>query len=280
MRLLGQSGNYLAAPYMLTPAIAAVITRAFFYKHRFRDANLKLGRIKDYLKYWGVAMLISTFSIIVFWGLGSISFDFSGNVFLDQLAGQMALTGQDINDLPAGFTPQIMLILFFIGGLTVFNIVPGIIAGFGEEFGWRGLMFPLLYRIRPWVGFIAGGLIWFLWHIPLTLVFTAGPDFTITQNIINTAVLAISSVATFVFLAYVYIKTQNIFVASVAHITLNNSARSFSYFIILKDQLTANVGLAITMVLVVLVLYYMKELRVFKEYFSNTNMSIGNAQMP
>jgi len=30
-KLLGQQGNYLAGAYMLTPAIAAVITRLFFY---------------------------------------------------------------------------------------------------------------------------------------------------------------------------------------------------------------------------------------------------------
>lgn len=47
--------------------------------------------------------------------------------------------------------PQMMLLLYFIGGLTVFNILPGVITGFGEEFGWRGLMFPLMYRIRPWL---------------------------------------------------------------------------------------------------------------------------------
>jgi hypothetical protein len=36
------------------------------------------------------------------------------------------------------FTQQTMLLVFFIGGLVVFNILPGPISGFGEEFGHRG----------------------------------------------------------------------------------------------------------------------------------------------
>lgn len=38
MKLMGKTGYYLAGPYMLGPAIAAIITRLFFYKARFKDA--------------------------------------------------------------------------------------------------------------------------------------------------------------------------------------------------------------------------------------------------
>ena len=51
-KTMGEQGAYLAQGYMLTPAIAALITRIFFYKPRFKDANLKFGRIRDYIKYW------------------------------------------------------------------------------------------------------------------------------------------------------------------------------------------------------------------------------------
>ena len=54
------------------------------------------------------------------------------------------------------------MIVALIGGLTVFNILPGVVAGFGEEFGHRGFMFPQLYAIKPWIGLIIGGLIWYL----------------------------------------------------------------------------------------------------------------------
>lgn len=84
------------------------------------------------------------------------------------------------------------------------------------------------------------------------------------QLILNDAVLAVGSICTHTYLAYVYSKTKNIWVASVAHITLDNAARSFSYFCVVTNQLTANIGLTVTMVLVVAVLYFSKESNVFK----------------
>ena len=162
---------YLAQVYMLTPAIAAIITRLFFYEPRFKDANLRFGKITDYLKYWFLSLVIISFSYVLFTLMGSVSWDFTGNTFIEQLTQQLGMTGQDINDtLPPGFTPQMMLLIYFIGGITVFNILPGIITGFGEEFGHRGFMFPLLYEVSPLVGIIGGGLIWYAWHLPLGLV--------------------------------------------------------------------------------------------------------------
>ncbi len=61
------------------------------------------------------------------------------------------------------------LILF-----PVYAIVTGLVvsfAAFGEEGGWRGYMMPKLLRImkRP-AALITGGIIWGLWHAPLTCI--------------------------------------------------------------------------------------------------------------
>lgn len=267
-KILGKQGAYLAQFYMLTPAIAAIITRSLFYGPRFTDAKLRFGKIKDYFKYWSLSLAIIASSYILFTLLGSISWDFTGNTFLEQLAQQIAMTGQDINDtLPPGFTPKIMLMIYFIGGITVFNILPGIITGFGEEFGHRGFMFPLLYKIKPWVGIIGGGLIWYAWHLPLALIVPQPVEYPVWQILVNLIVLAVGSICTYIYLAYVYIKSNSIFVPSVAHITMNNAAASFSYFAIINNQLLANIGLTLTMLAVVAILYYKKKLSIFADYF-------------
>jgi len=271
MLFLGQQGFFLASFYMFVPAIAAIITRIFFYENKFKDANLKIGKPKHYLKFWAIALGITALSYLIFTLLGSVSWDFTGQPFLDRLADQFALAGQDINEtLPEGFTPQMMLFIFFIGGLTIFNIFPGIITGLGEELGWRGFMFPQMYKIKPWVAFFIGGLIWFAWHIPLVLVFPQTYSLTLLETIITVITLAVGSICTFAFLAYVYIKTENILVAAVTHITLNNSAASFSYFVTIQNQLLANIGLTITMLIVVGILIYSKQTKVFAEYFNKT----------
>jgi uncharacterized protein len=270
-RMLGQQGTYLAGAYMLTPAFAALITRLYFYKPRFKDAGLRLGKLSDYFKFWLVSLAITALSMGAFTLIGAIRWDFSGRVFLDMLARQFALTGQDMSaSLPPGFTPQSMLWLFFIGGLTLFNVMPGIVSGFGEEFGHRGFMFPLLLPKKPWLGLLTGGLLWYLWHQPLLLVFPAGESLPIWQTAVNTISGMIGSICTHTYLCYVYAKSRSIFVPSIAHITLNNAARSFSYFILIQNQFTANLAQNLTMVIVLAFLFYKKELHVLVDYFAQT----------
>ena len=216
MKAMGRSGNYLAGAYMLGPAIAAALTRLFFYRPGFRDARLHFGRWPDYLRFWGITLGVVVLSYAVYTLLGAIRWDFSGDTFLAQLQSQLAASGERMDDLPAGFTPQLMLIIFFIGGLTVFNI-PMVIAGFGEEFGWRGFMFPLLCRSRRVAGFVIGGLIWFAWHVPLMFVLPDTSAFTPWQYALNAIVLGAGSIGTFVFFAWAYAKSGTIWVASLVH---------------------------------------------------------------
>jgi CAAX protease family protein len=266
-KMLGQQGNYLAGAYMLTPAVAAIITRLFFYKPHFKDANLRLGRISDYFKFWLFSLGITVLSFGLYTLLGAVSWDFSGNVFLQRLDQQFAALGQSMQDsLPPGLTPQMMLLIYFAGGLTVFNIFPGIITGFGEEFGHRGFMFPLLYGINPWVGLVGGGLIWYVWHWPLVLIVPQTATFPLWQTALSWVILGVGSVCTFIYLAYVYVKSENILVASLAHIVMNNANQSFTYFVVIRNQLLANLGLVLAMVIVVAVLYITKELDVFGKY--------------
>jgi len=268
-RLLGKQGVYLAQAYMLTPALAAILTRGLFYGPGFSDANLRLGRMRDYLRFWMAGLGITAMSFVLFTGLGAIRWDFTGQVFLDQLARQFAESGRDMTaSLPPGLTPRSMLLIFFAGGLTVFNVLPGIVMGFGEEFGARGLMFPLMYKVAPWVGFIIGGLTWYAWHLPLALVAPYHTGEPAWQVVVNHVVLASGAVCTATYLAYVYVKSRSVWVTSVAHITLNNAARSLAYFVVVRNQLLANVGLAATMFLVVVVLYLTRELDVFAAYFN------------
>ena len=271
-KAFGQQGAYLAQGYMLTPAVAAIITRLFFYEPRFRDANLRFGKLKDYLKFWLISIGITVLSYVFFTVLGSISWDLTGQIFLDRLAQQFAAAGQDMYaTLPPGFTPQMMLAIYFIGGLTLFNIMPGIITGFGEEFGHRGFMFTALYRIKPWIGILIGGFIWYAWHWPVTLLFPQNNAFSSVQAALNFIILGIGSIGTFTFLAYVYVKSRSVWITSFAHIVMNNSASAFSYFAVVQNQLLANLGLALTMLVVVSALYFKKELKVFNEYFERSD---------
>jgi len=262
MLLAGQYGAFLAQGYMLLPAVSALLTRAFFDPQRFSDANLSRGRWTDYLKYWLFSLGISALVFVVYTILGAGRWDFSGQAFLVQLSEQFAATGQDLaSATPAGMTPQLMLWLFFVGGLTTFNILPGLITGFGEEFGWRGLLFPRLYAVQPWMAFLIGGLIWYAWHLPLMLV---APQQNDPQTlVVLIPLLALGSICTHTYLAYVYLKTRNIFVTALAHITMNNAQASLSYLFVVNNMLLANAGLVLVMVMVVAGLAVTGQFKVF-----------------
>jgi CAAX protease family protein len=261
-RMLGKSGMYLAGGYMLTPAIAALVTRLFFYTSRFKDAGLRFGRLPDYLRIWLYSLAITALSYGMYTLFGSVRWDLSGKVFLDLLAQQFAAAGLNMAaSLPPGFTPQMMLWLFFIGGLTLFNLMPGIVTGFGEEFGHRGFMFPRLYPEKPWLGLLLGGMLWYLWHQPLLLILPPAAPIPFWQIVVNHIGTMVGSVCTHTYLCYVYAKSRSIFVPSIAHIALDNAARSLSYFIILQDQFTANLALNLTMAIVLAILYYTRELK-------------------
>lgn len=270
MLLAGQYGAFLAQGYMILPALAALLTRVFFDPQRFSDANLSRGRWMDYLKFWLFSLGISALVFVGYTILGAGHWDFSGQAFLARLSEQFAATGQDLaSATPAGMTPQMMLWLFFVGGLTTFNILPGLITGFGEEFGWRGLMFPRLYAIRPWLAFLVGGLIWYAWHLPLMLV---APEQSDPQTrIILIPLLALGSICTHTYLAYVCLKTRSVFVTALAHIAINNAQASLSYLFVVNNMLLANLGLVLAMVIVVAVLAATGQFKVFEQYYNEAN---------
>ncbi len=155
--------------------------------------------------------------------------------------------------LPPGFTPQLMLTLYFIGSLTVFNILPGLITGMGEEFGHRGMMFRLMAEKNLKIALVLGGLIWFAWHLPLGWIMPSTQDAEPWEMVLNGLLLGIGSICTHTYFAYVLMKTRSIWIAALAHITFNNASTALSFFVSIDDQTRANAGLVLTMLLTVMI---------------------------
>jgi membrane protease YdiL (CAAX protease family) len=88
-----------------------------------------------------------------------------------------------------------------------------------------------------------------------------------TTHVLNALILAAGSVATFVFLAYVFARTGSIWVASFVHAVLNNGSRSLGYFAVVESQVMANLALTAVMVGAVLLLHARRRLGVFREFF-------------
>jgi hypothetical protein len=261
---------------MLTPALAALITRFFFYEPGFSDSYLKPKPwswklfLMSLLQFWALSLVLVVCTFFAFTLLGAISWDFTGQTFLNNLEKQFALSGKTMEEtLPAGFTPQIMLILYTIGNLTFFNVLPGLINGIGEEFGRRGIMFTLFKKYSIGVRLLLGGAIWFLWHAPLQFVLPMPHAYTPKEFALNSAILLVGSVCTHTYFSFVLAYSHNIWASAIAHIAFNNISAAFAFYAAVKNQTLANLGIVIVMLLVTLLGWlsglYPKTFRAFSE---------------
>ena len=99
------------------------------------------------------------------------------------------------------------------------NFLMGYIAFFGEEYGWRYYLQPVLQKkfgLRR--GVLLLGVLWGLWHLPLDIFFYVTPD----KGLIMTVNQIITCVGLGIFFGYAYMKTQNIWVPVLLHFFNNN----------------------------------------------------------
>lgn len=135
---------------MLAPTVANILTR-LITKEGFKDCRLGLNLKKGNVKYYAAAFLIKLaeafVSALLMYAL------FMRDVPLSELFNK--------DFFSTGLPTLLTMASFAMTGIVLF---------FGEEFGWRGYMMPKLLKLtnKP-AALIIGGVIWGLWHAPLTV---------------------------------------------------------------------------------------------------------------
>lgn len=107
---------------------------------------------------------------------------------------------------------------WIMAGSLIINFFLVFIAFFGEEYGWRYYLQPLLQsRFGKRRGVILLGVVWGLWHLPVNFFYySPGP------GLISAAGQQITCITLGIFFAYAYMKTENIWVPVVLHFLNNN----------------------------------------------------------
>jgi membrane protease YdiL (CAAX protease family) len=109
-------------------------------------------------------------------------------------------------------TPWIVLIALVPSYFLAFT------AFFGEEYGWRCFLQPLLQkRFGVLGGTLVLGVVWGLWHLPLNLFY-----YSPATSLQSIAAQQIVCITLSVFFAFAYLKTQNIWVPVALHFLNNN----------------------------------------------------------
>ena len=186
----------LSCTGMLMVALSAFVTRACFERQGFRDVGWSLGHGKWYL------------AVFLFCAL----------LWLGPPLAALPLGGLELNHNIS--RDELVVVILSLSGFSL-------VAGFGEEFGWRGYLLPRLLsdrRIARGV-LVTVGVVWGIWHCavgvgPLlraVLESTSG-----LPSIAGVALLACArAVGTSIALSFIFgalwLKSGSIFLCSFLH---------------------------------------------------------------
>lgn len=187
---------------MFVPTVAHILTR-LFTREGFKNTYLGLyfkGNARYYIASVGVKLLESTVAMFLIWAIFMKGVSFSDTF----LTGEWQVkTGTFLLQL------AISIILFF--------------PAFGEEWGWRGYMMPKLMELMPKpVAILVGGIIWGLWHAPLTV---SGHNFGTEYKFypwLGILLMCLYCVLLNAFLTLLTERTRSIYPASFCHMVNNN----------------------------------------------------------
>ncbi len=98
------------------------------------------------------------------------------------------------------------------------NFFFGFTAFFGEEYGWRYYLQPLMQkRFGMRGGVLLLGVVWGIWHLPVDLFY-----YTQDSQLLMVLSQQITCITLGIFFAYAYMKTENIWVPVILHYLTNN----------------------------------------------------------
>lgn len=212
----------VAALGMFTPAIANVLTR-LLTKEGFKDSYLGLN-FKGNAKYYGAAVIVKIAEvaalIVLIWLVffGSMGF------------GEMFATDY-LSERWGTFVAQISF------SLVMF------MPAFGEEFGWRAYLMPKLMGLcgKP-VAMVVGGVIWGLWHAPLTV---CGHNFGVDYpGFPWIGILMMCLMCTLInpFFTLLTERTKSVYPAAFAHMVNNNISFAITLSIFGSEQVVEKIG--------------------------------------
>jgi len=149
---LGAAGEGIAPVLMWVPAVVAVVLKLVFFRKE-KLLGFCPGKPVFYLFAVLIPLAYIGISYLLYW-------QFAPGAFAGLGALASALAG--------GRSSQ-YIILDMVVTLIVTIVMSSAVA-LGEELGWRGLMFPTMYKL--WgrnSALLVSGLIWAAWHLPLLI---------------------------------------------------------------------------------------------------------------
>lgn len=195
---------------MLTPGLCALLTQLLYRKKL--DFTIFKPKFK---KNWKLYIFMY-FGIPILCGIGAI---FYFIVFPQYFSPQSSHYIDQLGNPPLKEYYQTLLSLV---PLAIFiNPLFGLLSCLGEEYGWRGYLFPLLFqKYSVKTAAFLSSVIWGVWHVPILLLSGLNYGFTepvflrITMQILLCIVLGI-------LFSYGYFTGDSIWIPVLGHAAIN-----------------------------------------------------------
>lgn len=215
------AAQFVTGAAMFFPAIGVLVTR-LVTREGFKNSLIKPRGFKKAAPWFAVAWfgpaVLAAIGAVLYFLVFPQDFDpsMSTIIAMQQQAGAAAGAG----DIPAD---QLRMMLLAQLPFAVFlGPVLNIFTTFGEEWGWRGYLVPKTathLRIVPTL--LVTGVIWGLWHAPLTII---GHNYGVGYPgwpFAGIAAMCAFCTVLGIFLTYVTVRTGSCLAAAVGHGAVN-----------------------------------------------------------
>jgi membrane protease YdiL (CAAX protease family) len=185
---------------MFSPGLGTVAVTKLVTHQNWKDQGLSKSKPLFYILGWAYPLLFVSLGLGFVYLLRTTTIDFSN-------VQRRLLESPQLNN------PALLTVLLLTAPLI--NFIPAL----GEEYGWRGLLQPLLVmRYGPSVGLTITGVIWGLWHAPIVL---QGYDYPSYPNLIGVGLFCLWTVLLSFFLGWLRIKSSSCLTTALAHGAIN-----------------------------------------------------------
>ncbi len=213
------------AAVMFFPALSVLFTRLVTregFGDSYIDPRFRRGKRRFYLAAWFLPSVLTLIGVCIYF-----------LVFKDNFSPDMEYYVGVLKDQGADYAPEVAERMVISTSVAGFFLAPllNILTCFGEEWGWRAYLLP---KLRSLFGLkkamIASGVIWGLWHLPITIM---GHNYGLSYTGYPvTGILAMCVFCTVigVFFAWLFVRTGSVFPSVLAHGALNGFASFGIYF--------------------------------------------------
>lgn len=226
--------------YMFMPLTAALIVQKGIYREPvLRPLGIRLDVRR--LGWFGAAWVLPPLLALAAFG---VSLLLPGTRFAPGMEGIIAQYGDQLTPeqiaamqrqlaaIPWPAMLAILLVQGMIAGATL-----NLVAAFGEELGWRGLLVRELASWRFWPAALAIGVVWGLWHAPIIWQGYNYPEHPRLGVLMMTAFTVLFTPL----ITYARLRARSVFAAALMHGTLNGTAGLSLIFLAGGSDLTRGV---------------------------------------